>query len=185
METKNDIYLDQSKSYFRLNHFVLWSKGWYKLREDYTNCQDNKLVLFETLRKVLALDGYCYIWNEEDIILILANNLREYNTWAKENKKRCLEIDVFMHEVATYIRQNGWSYFEALVYTLKNFFGWMSKIELYAPAYNKKLTKFGLVSPHWGNGVTYTWLQKQVDGMKFLPAKPIDYTYLPDDRRIR
>lgn len=168
--------LDQSKSHFRLNNFVLWTKGWYKLKE--TNNIDDRTKLFKTLKKVLALDDFLFINSEEDIVHILSNNIRYYNEWAQANNQQTLEVDCFMTEVFARMRLYDISYFEAMVYYIREFFAWRSKINLHAPIYNSKITKFGLVSPLWTNGMTYAQLNRDVMKMKFLPSKEIDYFYL-------
>lgn len=164
--------LDQSKSYFCLNNFVLWTKGWYKLKEN--NNIDDRTKLFETLKKVLALDGFHFINSEEDIVHILSNNIGYYNKWAQANNQKTLEVDSFMSEVFANIKIYDVSYFEAMIYCIRQFFAWYSKINLHAPIYNSKITKFGLVSPHWANGMTYAQLNRDAMKMAFLPPKEIN-----------
>lgn len=171
MDKQEEILLDQTKSYFKLNHFVLWCKGWYKLTDNFSNLS-NEEYLFQVLKKVLYLDDYQFVKTKEDILIILANNIRYYNEWAKANNRSTLEVDWMITEV--YKNMNFWnmSYFESTINVIKEFFKWKSKIALYAPHYNKQLWKFGLTSMHNGNGVTYTWRNKNVSKY-FLPAKTV------------
>ena len=159
MENKD--LLDQTKSYFKLNHFVLWCKGWYRLTDDF-NELSNEDYLFQVLKKVLYLDYYQFVRTKEDILIILSNNIRYYNEWATENHQKTLKVDWMITEV--YEKMYFWnlSYFEAVVKVVKEFFGWHSKISLFAPHYSKKLQKFGLTSIHYKQGMTFTWLNKNV-----------------------
>lgn len=133
----------------RLNHFILWCKGWY---EPVDKC-DN---VFETLKKVLTLDGYEYIDSKGsifNIVLTFIDDLIEEGVINKNNGPlRFYNIynNVKRNKDLLYMNDD-----EALIYTIKNFFAFdlsREDIKLNPPTYSRRLYKMGLKSPvHFGN----------------------------------
>lgn len=155
-----------------LKHFILWSKNWYELSTKIDPITNYDRYLFETLKRVLYLDGYEYITTKADIINILINFVDEYNEWALKNNSRQLQASKLgrnMFDMAYYsISDTNPSYFFVFVMALRNFFAYcidMSKITLPKPHYDKKLYKFGLSKYGCGikNGITYKEMNKQVN----------------------
>lgn len=133
----------------RLNHFILWCKGWYEPKDKHEN-------VFETLKKVLALDGYECVRSKDsifNIVLIFIDDLIEKGVVNKNNGP------LRFYNIYHSIKQNKNLLYmdddEALIYAIKNFFAFdLSKedIKLNPPTYSRRLYKMGLKSPiHFGN----------------------------------
>ena len=67
----------------RLNHFVLWCKGWYEPvgTRDVARYEDLKKFPerddFENLIQILKLDGYLFVRNKQDVLSIVLSFMDE------------------------------------------------------------------------------------------------------------
>lgn len=73
----------EAKTTVRLNHFILWCKGWYEhapittssyieFKKKYKERTD-----FDDVKRILKLDGYEYIRTNSDVLCILLNYIDE------------------------------------------------------------------------------------------------------------
>ena len=161
METKEKLY----KS--KLNNFILWCKNWYVLtpkEEKQIGKYDIDQYFLGLMKKVLYLDDYHFVSNQNDVVQILLNHLDDYNKWAQENNGRVLKSAELGKSIWEHITQysllekSKLSYFSALIFAMREFFGWKvntQQLALSAPQYNRTLYKLGLESPNVRQGVTY------------------------------
>lgn len=136
--------MDYSKETFPLNHFALWCKGWYR--------PTDLLEPIEiTLSRVLKLDGYILVRSLKDVLIIVLNELEQYNEWLSKNNRYHLKLTTICYEASRYearkaFQGKGCTAEEAVIYAIKNFF--MEKggndIVLEKPFYSKELRKQGL-----------------------------------------
>lgn len=173
---ENKVTFNQKENHFSLNHFVLWTKGWYhltpKIAEKYN---DDEEYLFEVLKRVLALDGYEYVKTKSDIIKLIAANLERYNEWAIKHNQKYLSAATLAFQLddkMTYYYGEPKSHFFAMIMVFKTFFGWgCSAFPLYKPVYNKALWKKGLTFDEPYNnkpGRTYEQMNKVASKFNFL-----------------
>lgn len=131
----------------RLNHFILWRKGWYV-------CINDK-DMFDQAVDMLTLDGYicCQRRNVIGIVLRYIDTLKEkgsihpqthyllHSTWHSS----------ITHNIQTY----NVDYEKAVLITIKHFFAFhieRNDFPLEPPTYSRKLYKMGFVCPrHFGN----------------------------------
>lgn len=162
--------IKQGENYFGLNHFILWCKGWYvlnpRLTEQYKD--DDEKCLIETLKRVLYLDYY-NIYDKNDIMNILLNNLEKYNEWAIKNNEKYLSASQLIRNINhnTNVSFKELSYFECVVYAIRDFFAYDNLTELYTPIYSKSLFRMGLTSSVYKHGETYRELNKKARKCKF------------------
>lgn len=138
-ELKNKI-MDYLKETFPLNHFVLYCKGWYQ------PVKDEKM--FETVSKVLELDGYEFAKTSNDIMCIILSEIDRYNTWLVQNGLKDLKLfDLYNGVNKTLNWYNHANTFEeAILYKIIQFIQdkGIGEIVLKRPIYSKKLRKKGL-----------------------------------------
>lgn len=134
--------MDYSKEYFPLNNFALMCKGWYSPVKDGED-------LLTTLKHVLALDGYEFISNYNDVLCILLSEIDRYNKYLDSVNARTLDLFTLWKESSE--EKNLWhkdiSNEEAIVRVIAKFLRYMDSkyIKLQCPFYNRKLTKkYGL-----------------------------------------
>lgn len=134
--------MDYSKEYFPLNNFALFSKGWYSPVND-----DEDLLT--TVKHVLALDGYDFISNYNDVLCILLSEIDRYNKYLDSVNARTLDLFTLWKESSE--EKNLWhkdiSNEEAIVRVIAKFLRYMDSkyIKLQCPVYSRKLTKkYGL-----------------------------------------
>lgn len=135
---------EYSQETFPLNHFVLWCKGWYKPVDSLEPTE-------VTLSRVLKLDGYSFVRDLRDVLIIVLNELETYNEWLSKNNRCPLKLTTICYEASRYearkaFQGKGCSAEEAVIYAIKYFF--MEKggndIVLEKPFYSKELRKQGL-----------------------------------------
>ena len=125
--------MDYKEEVFPLNNFTLFSKGWYSPVND-----DEDLLT--TVKHVLALDGYEFISNYNDVLCILLNEIDRYNKYLYSVNTKTLDLFTFYKEISE--EKNLWhkdiSNEEAIVRVIAKFL-------LQCPVYSRKLTKkYGL-----------------------------------------
>lgn len=134
----------KERKYIKLNHFILWCKGWYiPVKDD----EDR----FETLRKVLYLDGYHFITNKYDVMSVVLNFFDEFLS----KNDMTLTIYRLYCDVARDIRYYDYDFEEALILAIKSYLCYNVTSDVFIiekPVYSRKLYRFGLKSPsHFGN----------------------------------
>lgn len=134
--------MDYKEEVFPLNHFALFSKGWYSPVND-----DEDLLT--TVKHVLALDGYEFISNYNDVLCILLSEIDRYNKYMDSVNARTLDLFTLWKESSE--EKNLWhkdiSNEEAIVRVIAKFLRYMDSkyIKLQCPVYNRKLIKkYGL-----------------------------------------
>lgn len=134
--------MDYKEEVFPLNNFALFSKGWYSPVND-----DEDLLT--TVKHVLALDGYEFISNYNDILCILLSKIDRYNKYLDSVNVRTLDLFTLWKESSE--EKNLWhkdiSNEEAIVRVIAKFLRYMDSkyIKLQCPFYSRKLTKkYGL-----------------------------------------
>ena len=134
--------MDYKEEVFPLNNFALFSKGWY------SPVNDNEDLL-TTVKHVLALDGYEFISNYNDVLCILLSEIDRYNKYLDSVNARTLDLFTLWKESSE--EKNLWhkdiSNEEAIVRVIAKFLRYMDSkyIKLQCPFYSRKLTKkYGL-----------------------------------------
>lgn len=132
----------------RLNHFILWCKGWY--------CTiDTKMDMFTQVKQILKIDGYEFVSTNSQVIGILLNfidDLKDDSTISGKSELRMLQWNSNVQKYLNWVNND----FElALLMTIKDFFTFSitrQEIILIPPVYSRKLYKMGFVAPkHFGN----------------------------------
>lgn len=142
----------------RLNNFILWCKNWY-------NPINRKEDIFVTAKKVLTLDDYFYLKNNQNVMIVINNFIDDllYKNPKIFNNQQ-LSISVLFNDIVKYKNLCQCSFEEAWLRVVKNLFAFnltLSDIALKPPVYSRKTFKMGLVAPHdFGN--TYTEQNRNV-----------------------
>lgn len=124
----------------RLNHFILYSKGWY----DFT-INNNKLELYKA---ILKLDGFEFVRTIHDVVDILLHEFDRYNAFLRKTNPYAsydfFKINKLINEKITLCKLN---YEEALIEVIKAIFNNLSKseIKLSKPIYSRKMFKQGII----------------------------------------
>lgn len=130
--------------YSRLNHFILWCKGWYVNVE---KSEDE----FNLALKALRLDGYRYITTKEDVITTALNYIDDLiDKKVISYNKGYLRHSVWNSEINRNMNLFQCDYQYALLYTIKHFFAFeitKKEITLIPPTYTRELYKLGFVAP--------------------------------------
>ena len=126
----------------RLNHFILWCKGWYLPFNDKRN-------ILEEAQKILTLDGYLKCNNPISIVLNYIDELVE------KGEIKPIRLDVWNQEIVKSMNWHKFDYQTSLIYRLRNFFAFEVDSKLFKltpPVYSRELFKLGFVAPkHFGN----------------------------------
>lgn len=123
----------------KLNHFILWCKGWYEPTKE----QD----LFEQALLALKLDGY-ELARINDVLNIITNYVDDL---VYDKELRPIRLMEWNNTISTYMIMQGHTYRNALLLNLRNLFRYTS-FKLEPPVYSRKLYKMGFVCPrHFGN----------------------------------
>ena len=124
----------------RLNHFILWCKGWYEPI-------DNKIDIITQARKILTLDDYLPCNNPISIALGYVDDL------VKDGTIPPIRLMIWNEEIVKYMSLYATNYHESLLYRIINFFAFeCTKLPLTPPIYSRKLYKMGFVAPkQFGN----------------------------------
>ena len=135
--------MDYKEEVFPLNNFALFSKGWYSPVND-----DEDLLT--TVKHVLALDGYDFISNYNDVLCILLSEIDRYNKYLDNVNVKTLDLFTLWKESIEEknLCHKDISNEEAIVRVIAKFLRYMDSkyIKLQCPVYNRKLTKkYGLV----------------------------------------
>ena len=153
---------DYSKEIFPISNFVLYSKGWY---QPVNKGEDE----FAFIKKILALDDYPFLTNEQDVVLFLLSKVDEYNEYIieKTHTYRPLRLNIFESEVDRYMKIYGYSRRMAQIAAIRSFFLGQSSIKLQKPIFNRKLYKKGIKFGNWKPGMTYKEMNKFVEKFNF------------------
>lgn len=134
----------------RLNHFILWCKGWYVPKQP-----ERDRDVFENVIEILKLDGYCYVTNKHNVLDILLNYIDELVDTGVVKNHRYLRKQVWNSEVQKYMMWKEGDYEKSLLMVIRNFFAYeltRDEIKLNPPVYSRKLYKMGFIAPtHFGN----------------------------------
>ena len=124
----------------RLNHFILWSKNWYK-------SVDNRVDIITQARRILTLDGYTSCNNPISITLNYIDDL------VKDGIIPPIRLMMWNEEIVKYMFTYEMNYHEALLYRIRNFFAFECvKLPLTPPVYSRKVYELGFVAPtYFGN----------------------------------
>ena len=126
----------------RLNHFILWCKGWYQPVNDRRN-------LLKEAQQILCLDGYLECNNTISIVLNYIDKLVE------KGEIKPIRLDLWNQEIVKYMNWYKFDYQTALIYRFRNFFAFEVDAKLFKltpPVYSRKLFKMGFVAPsRFGN----------------------------------
>lgn len=126
----------------RLNHFILWCKGWYLPLNDKRN-------ILKEAQKILTLDGYLKCNNPISIVLNYIDELVE------KGEIKPIRLDVWNQEIVKSMNWHKFDYQTSLIYRLRNFFAFEVDPKLFKlkpPVYSRELFKLGFVAPkHFGN----------------------------------
>ena len=126
----------------RLNHFILWCKGWYQPVND-------RREMLKEAQQILCLDGYLECNNTISIVLNYIDVLVE------KGEIKPIRLDLWNQEIVKYMNWYKFDYQTSLIYRLRNFFAFEVDAKLFnltPPIYSRKLFKMGFVAPsHFGN----------------------------------
>jgi hypothetical protein len=124
----------------RLNHFILWCKGWYEP-------VDNRVDVITQARKILTLDGYMPCNNPISITLGYIDDLVNNGIIPP------IRLMMWNEEIVKYMSLYEMNYHESLLYRIRNFFAFeCGKLPLNPPTYSRKLYKMGFIAPRqFGN----------------------------------
>lgn len=172
--------IENKKRICRLNHFVLWCKGWYESvvtsraqRYGYLKKFKERDV-FEDVIQILKLDGYVLAKSRNDVLTILLNFIDELVD-RKVLTKGChpLRMIVWHGELQKYFKWTGGDFERSLLLVIRDFFKYHidSKcFDLTPPEYSRALFKMGFVCPsHYGN--SYKMCNHKVKQLFNLKAK--------------
>ena len=136
-------YIGYTTRLKRLNHFILWCKGWYE--------PSHSMSDIEQARIALILDGYLCPKSDNAVISILLNNL---DALIKADIFR-INLALFYSEIQKYQDLYNMSYNESILQLIKSKFAFELPRKVYEiepPIYNRELFKKGFVAPkHFGN----------------------------------
>ena len=147
----------------RLNHFILWCKGWYvpvgyrdiQKYSDLSRHPERDRDDFANVIEILKLDGYCYVTNKHDALNILLNYIDELVDTGVVKNHRYLRMQVWNSEIQKYLQWTKGDYERSLLMVIRNFFAYeltRKEIKLNPPVYSRKLYKMGFIAPsHLGN----------------------------------
>lgn len=126
----------------RLNHFILWCKGWYQPVSD-------RRDMLKEAQQILCLDGYLEGNNPISIVLNYIDELVE------KGEIEPIRLNLWNQEIVKYMDWYKFDYQTSLIYRLRNFFAFEVDAKLFnltPPIYSRKLFKMGFVAPsHFGN----------------------------------
>lgn len=133
----------------RLNHFILWCKGWYNPTYDEMN-------VFDMAKLALKLDEYICCRSNADVLTIVTNFIDEFNEYRISTGKAHLNHRLLLDGIYRNMRY-GFSYEESILLTYRDFLAFEStrkEIALQPPVYSKKLRKKGFIHEN-KQGMTY------------------------------
>lgn len=138
---------------YRLNHFILWCKGWYIPTDEHID-------LFEQAVIALKLDGYTYA-SKEDVIGVVLNYI-DYivDSDIFNGRPNYLKMHVWNQNICRMMHIYDITYDNAVLMVLCNFFRYhidKTNIILTPPEYSRKLYKMGFKAPsEYGNSYKMT-----------------------------
>lgn len=165
--------MDYRKEEFPLNHFALWTKGWYhKVHNDST---DENTKLFEELKSVLELDDYSTKYMDiHDICRIVLNAFEDYNLWRMKENMNYMRLSQFIGNIRRY-KEWGYNEDESIIMVVRSFIQGIinSEICLRAPHYSKELYKKydlvqGCLMGKYKPGTTYKQMNKDVEKYNWI-----------------
>lgn len=177
--------MEQNNS--RLNHFILWCKGWYQEApitttnyEEFIKSKNRNRTSFDMVKEILKLDGYMFVRTNSDVLSILLNYidaLVDEGVLSGCNQLRMLNWN---SSVQRYMSYNN-DYETSILYTIYNLFAYSvssENLKLTPPVYNRKVYKMGFVGPrHLGN--SYKMLNHKVKEI-FNKTKTRHQEYVPN-----
>lgn len=131
---------EKNKYTFGLNHFVLYSKGWY--------CPAKKETQpLQVYKQILELDRNQFVTTMDDVVSILVNEFESYNNFCKENHLFHYTILTFLNRINDLTKYYNIDYQTAIVKVISSFFrdAEGKHINLKPPHYDRKLYKKGLI----------------------------------------
>lgn len=176
--------MEQNNS--RLNHFILWCKGWYQEApiittnyEEFIKSKNRNRTSFDMVKEILKLDGYMFVRTNSDVLSILLNyidDLVDKGILSGNNELRMLNWN---SNIQKYMSYNN-DYETSVLRTIHDLFAYSissEDFELSPPVYNKKVYKMGFVGPrHLGN--SYKMLNHKVKKI-FNKTKTRHQEYVP------
>lgn len=132
----------------KLNHFILWCKGWYE-------CVNSDMDIFDKAVTALKLDGYICC-ERRHVIGIVTNYIDELiDNDVFGGRCHYLRLHVWSQNIFHNMQLYNVGYEKATLITIKHFFAYhinTDDIKLDPPIYSRKLYKMGFVCPrHFGN----------------------------------
>lgn len=135
----------------RLNHFILWCKGWYKpIKKD--------MDFFEQVRLILTLDEYLWATKQGNILYIISNFIDEYNKYILSVGGQPYYQHKLINDINKYVDLYELDINTAILLSYRDFIAFdisNKHITLSAPNYNRKLYKMGFIG-EYKNGQSYT-----------------------------
>lgn len=164
--------MDYRTETFPLNHFVLWSKGWYsKVHET----GDINKDLEDTMKGIFTLDDYVgVIMKSIDFVGILLSTFEDYNDWVRKNGWSYWRLVDIINEMRTY-QWLGYNENNAIIMAIRSYFKCrpISEIRLSKPVYSRELYKKydliikGQIFGTPKHGMTYKEMNNEVSKYKW------------------
>lgn len=121
----------------RLNNFILWCKNWYQPI-------DKKMDIITQAKKILVLDEYLPNNDPIPIVLLFIDELVENGII------RHIKLQVWNEDINRGMYIFNFSYNEALLYRIKNFFAIeCDSLPLKPPVYSREVYKLEFVGPRY------------------------------------
>lgn len=163
--------MDYRTEKFPLNHFVLWSKGWY---HKVHRLEDVNKDLEQTMRVIFTLDGFSGRYmDSRDFAQILLNRFEDYNYWLKNTKGHYWRIVDLLKNIRDY-QKLGYNEDNAIIIAMRSYLQCrpMTEIKLEKPIYSRELyKKYNLIKGHIfstpKHGMTYKEMNREVSKYKW------------------
>ena len=129
----------------KLNHFILWCKGWYEPIDETVGLQ-------EQVCEILKLDGYT-LCRPKDVIGIVSRYVDELiDTGVISSRDYYFRMEIWNQTVWNNMNLYDLDFKSTVLLNFKRYFAYHFKGTLDPPTYSRRLYKMGFVAPsHFGN----------------------------------